>query len=247
MMHRQKNRREVQQSSRFSVRIFRSNPSTMVQGTELLVAGSVRQQQGHNGGRHALGWRFPYLRLQAGIRTYKFQMPRGRSARAYSRFTFTRLFVVVTTVVAALQVVVVLSSARCSARAAFVTSQVNLKNQGLFGSGTRAKVKDREREGVVFVVPNRDVRTMLGSSTSSAGSATTASEEIVVISQPDDDFLKRRGVFDWGTWGCGVSTFPWTYESSESCYLLAGTVTVTPADGRQPVTFGKARFVKEQR
>lgn len=49
-------------------------------------------------------------------------------------------------------------------------------------------------------------------------------------------------VFDWGTWGCPASKFPWTYGSTESCYLLKGKVTVTPSDGRRPVTIGKGDF-----
>jgi len=32
--------------------------------------------------------------------------------------------------------------------------------------------------------------------------------EIRVVSQPDKDFLEKKGVFNWGTWGCGVSKFP---------------------------------------
>jgi uncharacterized protein len=67
--------------------------------------------------------------------------------------------------------------------------------------------------------------------------------EIEVVVQPDTEFLKSKGVFSWGTWGCGVSKFPWTYGDSESCYLLAGKVTVTPTDGRTAVTFGKGDFV----
>ena len=50
-------------------------------------------------------------------------------------------------------------------------------------------------------------------------------------------------VFGWGTWGCPASKFPWTYDSTESCFLLAGKVTVTPDDGRAPATFGKGDFV----
>jgi uncharacterized cupin superfamily protein len=50
-------------------------------------------------------------------------------------------------------------------------------------------------------------------------------------------------VFSWGTWGCGVSKFPWTYDSNESCYLLSGKVTVIPSDGRPSATFGKGDFV----
>mmetsp|Transcript_22891 Transcript_22891/g.39164 ORF Transcript_22891/g.39164 Transcript_22891/m.39164 type:complete len:157 (-) Transcript_22891:320-790(-) len=83
------------------------------------------------------------------------------------------------------------------------------------------------------------------SSASSSSSKLDMSDkpEIEVVSQPDDDFLKSKGVFDWGTWGCGVSKFPWSYDSTESCYLLAGKVTVTPDDGRKPATFGKGDFV----
>ena len=44
--------------------------------------------------------------------------------------------------------------------------------------------------------------------------------------------------------GCGVSKFPWTYDQSESCYLLAGKVTVTPDDkSLKPAEFGKGDFV----
>lgn len=68
-------------------------------------------------------------------------------------------------------------------------------------------------------------------------------QEIEVVSQPDQEFLEKKGVFNWGTWGCGVSKFPWMYDSSESCYLLAGQVTVTPSDGRKAATFGKGDFV----
>mmetsp|Transcript_34946 Transcript_34946/g.80812 ORF Transcript_34946/g.80812 Transcript_34946/m.80812 type:complete len:89 (+) Transcript_34946:150-416(+) len=32
-----------------------------------------------------------------------------------------------------------------------------------------------------------------------------AGPEIEVISQPSKDFLEKKGVFNWGTWGCGVS------------------------------------------
>jgi uncharacterized cupin superfamily protein len=66
---------------------------------------------------------------------------------------------------------------------------------------------------------------------------------IQVVSQPDNGFLETKGVFAWETWDCEVSQFPWNYTQTESCYLLAGQVTVTPADGRPPATFGKGDFV----
>jgi uncharacterized cupin superfamily protein len=77
----------------------------------------------------------------------------------------------------------------------------------------------------------------------SASTETKTGPEIEVVSQPDKEFLDKKGVFNWGTWGCDVSKFPWTYDQNESCYLLKGKVTVTPTDGRKPVTFGKGDFV----
>jgi uncharacterized cupin superfamily protein len=77
----------------------------------------------------------------------------------------------------------------------------------------------------------------------SMSTETAARPNIEVVSQPDQAFLENKGVFNWGTWGCGVSKFPWTYDQSESCYLLAGKVTVAPNDGRPPASFGKGDFV----
>lgn len=74
-------------------------------------------------------------------------------------------------------------------------------------------------------------------------SAVSSKPNIEVVTQPDKDFLERKGVFSWGTWGCDVSKFPWNYDENESCYLLKGKVTVTPDDGRPAATFGAGDFV----
>ena len=96
----------------------------------------------------------------------------------------------------------------------------------------------------LVVRANHPVPTTSLTTTSLAMSTQTSTgPEIEVVSQPDQEFLEKKGVFNWGTWGCGVSKFPWTYDSAESCYLLAGQVTVTPSDGRAPATFGKGDFV----
>ncbi|PNH09143.1 hypothetical protein TSOC_004269 [Tetrabaena socialis] len=61
-----------------------------------------------------------------------------------------------------------------------------------------------------------------------------AAVQVVVQRQPSEEVLKAKGVRSWPTWGCGVSTFPWTYQESETCYLLEGAVVVTPKGG-EPV------------
>ncbi|MDD2769834.1 MAG: cupin domain-containing protein [Methylococcus sp.] len=65
---------------------------------------------------------------------------------------------------------------------------------------------------------------------------------IKIENNPSETRLSELGVKQWPTWGCGVSSFPWTYEESETCYILEGDVTVTP-DGGEPVRFGPGDLV----
>lgn len=59
---------------------------------------------------------------------------------------------------------------------------------------------------------------------------------------PSTERLAELGVEHWPLWTCGVSTFPWTYEDTETCYLLEGEVVVTP-DGGEPVRIGAGDLV----
>ena len=65
---------------------------------------------------------------------------------------------------------------------------------------------------------------------------------IHVDREPSADALQARGVFDWPIWTKEASTFPWTYDASETCYLLEGDVVVTP-DGGEPVEIKKGDLV----
>lgn len=94
-----------------------------------------------------------------------------------------------------------------------------------------------------FVIQTKILKSSLRSHSTHCFMSTTGQKEIEVVDQPDQDFLEKKGVFSWPTWGCGVSKFPWSYGESESCYVLQGKVTVTPTDGRKPVTFGPGDFV----
>ncbi len=51
---------------------------------------------------------------------------------------------------------------------------------------------------------------------------------------PSPAKLDVMGVYDWPIWSKEVSTFPWTYEQKETCYILEGEVIVTPDDGGEP-------------
>ncbi|GFR50888.1 hypothetical protein Agub_g13179, partial [Astrephomene gubernaculifera] len=58
-----------------------------------------------------------------------------------------------------------------------------------------------------------------------------SAKKINVQRQPSDEVLMSKGVRSWPKWSCGVSKFPWTYQESETCYILEGKVIVTPTGG----------------
>ena len=55
------------------------------------------------------------------------------------------------------------------------------------------------------------------------------SKPIEILPTPSDDEIAKIKS-SWGTWGCGVSNFPWTYSDDETALILEGEVTVTPDD-----------------
>jgi uncharacterized protein len=54
---------------------------------------------------------------------------------------------------------------------------------------------------------------------------------IKVERRPGPERLEELGVLTWPIWTKEASEFPWTYDDPETCYFLAGEVTVTGADG----------------
>lgn len=66
--------------------------------------------------------------------------------------------------------------------------------------------------------------------------------QIRVESRPDAVKLQSLGVESWPIWSKEVSSFPWHYDSTETCYFLEGQVQVTP-DGGEPVSMGKGDLV----
>jgi len=66
--------------------------------------------------------------------------------------------------------------------------------------------------------------------------------EIKIEREPSEARLDTLGVRGWSIWTKEVSTFPWTYDTGETCYFLEGDVVVTPDDG-EPVRVGKGDLV----
>ncbi|MCP4130738.1 MAG: cupin domain-containing protein [bacterium] len=64
----------------------------------------------------------------------------------------------------------------------------------------------------------------------------------IKIEKPDEKDLNSRNIKSWPIWEKEVSTFDWSYDSTEECYLLEGKVVVKTEDGKE-VEFGKGDFV----
>jgi len=59
---------------------------------------------------------------------------------------------------------------------------------------------------------------------------------------PAEERLRALGARTWPIWTKEPSTFPWTYDESETCYFLEGDVVVKP-EGGEPVRIGKGDLV----
>jgi len=66
--------------------------------------------------------------------------------------------------------------------------------------------------------------------------------EIKIERNPTDARLAQLGVQRWPIWTKEVSTFPWSYDSAETCYILEGEIEVIPAGG-SPVRIGPGDLV----
>jgi uncharacterized cupin superfamily protein len=66
--------------------------------------------------------------------------------------------------------------------------------------------------------------------------------KIHIEKHPDRERLSNLGVLSWPIWTKEKSEFPWTYDSSETCFFLEGKVIVTP-EGGKPVEIGKGDLV----
>jgi uncharacterized cupin superfamily protein len=54
--------------------------------------------------------------------------------------------------------------------------------------------------------------------------------------------LSEVGAKSWPIWTKEVSTFPWSYGESETCFFVEGDVVVTP-EGGAPVAMGQGDLV----
>ncbi len=66
--------------------------------------------------------------------------------------------------------------------------------------------------------------------------------KIEIEKNPSEERLAALGARRWPIWTKEASTFPWTYDATETCYFLEGDVIVTP-EGADAVRVGKGDLV----
>ncbi|MBD3244835.1 MAG: DUF861 domain-containing protein [Candidatus Moranbacteria bacterium] len=59
--------------------------------------------------------------------------------------------------------------------------------------------------------------------------------EIQIDNNPSSEKLQNLDVSSWGVWEKETSSFPWSYDEQESCYILEGEAEITPEDGEKVV------------
>ena len=67
-------------------------------------------------------------------------------------------------------------------------------------------------------------------------------DQILIEHNPSEAKLDVMGIYNWPIWKKEASTFPWTYDQQETCYILQGEVVVTP-DGGEPVEIVRGDLV----
>ena len=60
---------------------------------------------------------------------------------------------------------------------------------------------------------------------------------------PTEEELKKLNVESWGTWSKEKSEFDWSYDDTETCFILEGEVEVT-ADNGERIEFKKGDLVQ---
>jgi uncharacterized cupin superfamily protein len=67
--------------------------------------------------------------------------------------------------------------------------------------------------------------------------------DILCEHRPSPAKLEVLGVDSWPLWKKEVSTFPWRYDRSETCYVVRGRFLVTPEGGGAAREFGRGDLI----
>jgi len=65
---------------------------------------------------------------------------------------------------------------------------------------------------------------------------------VITVERPDAGKLEDLGVAGWPIWQKEVSSFDWSYDTEEMCYILEGKARVEPRGG-EAVEFASGDLV----
>ena len=66
-------------------------------------------------------------------------------------------------------------------------------------------------------------------------------KKIVLEKNVNEKRKEELGVSNWPVWSCEPSTFDWSYDADETCYIIEGEANVK--GGGQEVSFGPGDIV----
>ena len=62
--------------------------------------------------------------------------------------------------------------------------------------------------------------------------------------RPSEELLQKLNVKSWGIWEKEKSEFPWSYDETETCYILEGEVEVIDSSTGEKLEFQKGDLVQ---
>lgn len=110
----------------------------------------------------------------------------------------------------------------------------------LAAAEARVAAAEREADALRVFIRNADperARKADAAAASAAAAAACSLESRAIcltrgLSQPE---IEQLGVLSWPTWSAPIGVFPWSYGETETCFITAGAVTITPKIGGPPI------------
>ncbi len=67
--------------------------------------------------------------------------------------------------------------------------------------------------------------------------------EKITVRKLTQEEKKQMDIESWGIWEKEISTFPWSYDTQEDCYIISGKAKITDTDTGKSVEIAEDDFV----
>jgi uncharacterized cupin superfamily protein len=65
----------------------------------------------------------------------------------------------------------------------------------------------------------------------------------IEVRKLSEEEKEEMGIESWGVWQKEISTFDWSYDTTEQCYIIEGEAVITDKESGEAVTITKGDFV----